>query len=72
MEIRKLFSNVFIFKTSKLELQEIFDELVEQNKNIATTISKIVYDKPYQYLMINTAVNRLFKNFDEILINNEK
>jgi hypothetical protein len=67
-EIRKLFSNIFVFKTSKVEMSEIFSEVVEQNQHLVVPISKLVYDRPYQYLMINTLNNRLFKGFDEIII----
>ena len=66
-EIRKLFTNIFVFKVSKIELQTIFDEVVEQKKELVVDISKLVFDKPYQFLMINTDNNRLFKNFDEII-----
>jgi hypothetical protein len=67
-DIRKLFSNLFIFKSSKKEMETIFDELIELPKDYILPIMKIVYDKPYQYLFINTDTQRLFKNFDEILI----
>lgn len=67
-DIRKLFSNVFIFKSSKKEMEVIFDELIEMPKDYILPIMKVVYDKPYQYLFINTDSQRLFKNFDEILI----
>jgi hypothetical protein len=67
-EIRKLFSNIFVFKCSKKEMELIFDEVVELPKDYILPIMKIVYDKPYNYLFINTDSQRLFKNFDEILI----
>lgn len=67
-DIRKLFSNLFVFKCSKKEMETIFDELVELPKDYILPIMKVVYDKPYQYLFINTDTQRLFKNFDEILI----
>jgi len=67
-EIRKLFSNIFIFKSSKKEMEVIFDELIEMPKDYILPIMKVVYDKPYNYLFINTDSQRLFKNFDEILI----
>jgi hypothetical protein len=67
-EIRRLFSNLFVFRTSKEELENIFTELIEKKKDIIPEISKLVYDKPYQYLFINTDTQRLFKCFDEILI----
>jgi hypothetical protein len=49
-------------------MEMIFDELVELPKDYILPIMKLVYDKPYQYLFINTDSQRLFKNFDEILI----
>jgi hypothetical protein len=67
-DIRKLFSNIFVFKCSKKEMEMIFDEVVELPKDYILPIMKVVYDKPYQYLFINTDSQRLFKNFDEILI----
>jgi hypothetical protein len=71
-EIRKLFNNMFIFKVSKNELNDIFDEVIEHSKNDLLEISKIVFDKPHEYLFINTDTQRLFKGFDEILITENK
>ncbi len=68
-DIRRLFNNIFVFRTSKNELTCIFDEVVEQKKDLVTDISKIVYDQPFQYLFINTESQRLFKNFHELIIN---
>lgn len=66
-DIRKLFSNLFVFRVSKKELEKIFEELVEQIKDNVLPISKLVYDKRYNFLFINTDSGRLFKNWDEIL-----
>ena len=68
-DIRKLFSNIFIFKVSKNELETIFDEIVEIDKKYIQPISSLVYDEPYKYLFINLESQRLFKEFDEIIIN---
>lgn len=70
-DIRKLFSNIFVFKVNKNELENIFEESVEQKKDIAMDVAKVVFREPYQYLFINTDSQRLFKNFDEIIIQNE-
>ncbi len=67
-DIRKLFSNAFIFRCAKHEMETIADELIEQNKEHINGIVKIVYDKPYEYFFINTDSQRLFKGFDEIII----
>ena len=67
-ELRRLFSNIFLFKVSKNEMRNVFDELVEDEivKDMMPTISKVVYDKPYQYLFINTDNQKFYKCFDRI------
>ena len=67
-DIRKLFSNLFVFKVSKKELALVFDELVEEAKELILPISKFVFDEKYNFLFINTDTGRLFRNFDEIII----
>ena len=67
-DIRKLFSNIFVFKVSKKELETIFDEVIEQKKEYIGEISKMVYNEPFKYLFINTESQRLFSDFNEILI----
>ena len=66
-DLRKLFSNIFIFKVSIAELDLIFEEHIELNKEQISTIRKFVFDKPYNFLFLNTDSGRIFKNFDEIL-----
>ena len=67
-DLRKLFSNMFIFRVSKNELTNIFDEVVEQKKEIINDLSRLVYDVPYNFLFIHTDSGRMFKNFDELII----
>jgi hypothetical protein len=67
-DIRKLFSNIFVFKCSRKEMEKIFEEAVELDKDYVLPIMRAVYDKPFQYLFINTDSQRLFKGFDEILL----
>ena len=52
-------------------METIADELIEQKKEHLSEIIKIVYNKPYQYLFINTDSQRLFSGFDELLINDD-
>lgn len=67
-DIRKLFSNMFIFKCSKREMETIWDEHVELPNDYVLPIMKIVFDQPYEYLFLNTDSQRLFKGFDEIVV----
>jgi len=67
-DIRKLFSNIFIFRVSKKEMENIFDEVIETHKSYIPDITKLVFDKPFKYLFVNTDSQRLFSGFDEIII----
>jgi hemoglobin-like flavoprotein len=67
-DIRKLFNNLFIFRVSKQELYTIADEIIEQKKELVDDLLKLVYNENYNFLFINTNSQKLFKNFDEILI----
>ena len=66
-DIRKLFSNIFVFRVSKSELHSIFDEIVESKKRYVDDIAKLVFREPYRYLFINVNSQRIFDGFDEIL-----
>ena len=67
-ELRRLFSNIFVFKVSRNEMKNLFEEVVEQDhvKELMPQISKLVFDKPYQYLFINTDSQKFYKGFDRI------
>jgi len=67
-DIRKLFSNLFIFKVSKHELNTIYDELIEHKREYVDEIIKIVYNEPFNYMFINTDTQRILKNVDELII----
>jgi GTPase SAR1 family protein len=67
-DIRKLFSNIFLFKCSKKEMETIFDEVVEENKDDFLAVSKCVFDKKFNFLFINVDSGRLFKNWDELIL----
>jgi len=67
-EVRKLYSNLFMFKPSKVEFQNLFDELFETKKDDAMDIMRYAFDKPHQFLMMNIENQRLFKGFDELLL----
>lgn len=67
-ELRKLFNNIFLFKVNKNEMETVFEECIEQKKELIPALSKFVFDKPYQFLFINVESQRMFKNWDEIII----
>jgi Poxvirus A32 protein len=67
-ELRKLFNNLFIYKVNQSEMNVIAEETVELDKKYIPKLLKIVYDKPHTFLFLNIESQRMFKNFDEILI----
>jgi adenosyl cobinamide kinase/adenosyl cobinamide phosphate guanylyltransferase len=72
-ELRRLFSNIFVFKVSKNELKNLFEEVVEDEfvKSLMPSISKLVYDRPFSYLFINTDNQKFYKQFDRIDFNED-
>lgn len=67
-EIRKLFSNVIMFKPSKVEFINLFDEIFENKKDMTMDIMKFVYTDPHDYLVLNVETQKMYKGFDEIII----
>jgi hypothetical protein len=61
-----------VAKPSKVEFENLFDELFEQKKDMALDIMKYVFTKPHDYLMLNVDSQRLYKNFDEIIVKQDE
>ena len=70
-ELRRLWSNIFIFKISKNEMSSIWDEIIEHPDEIMKPIMKMVFDEPYKFLFINTDSQRIFDGWDEIIIDDD-
>jgi hypothetical protein len=54
-----------------MEFENLFNELFETKKDLALDIMNIAYNKPHQYLMLNVDTQRMFRGFDEIIVDNE-
>ena len=70
-QIRQVLTNLFVFKVRKSEMANIFEEQVELMKDNFQDVVKMVYKTPHNYLFIDTATQRIFKNFDEIILEDE-
>jgi hypothetical protein len=68
--LRDLMDNIILFKMNKNEQEKIFKEVIESHKQNFDEIQKLVFDKPYQWLFVNMGSQRIFKGFDEIIIEN--
>lgn len=71
-EIRKLFSNIFIFRVSKQENDAIYSEVIEDKVKYQNEISKLVYNEPFKYLFVNLNSQRFFDGFNELLFDDDE
>ena len=62
-DIRKIFNNIFAFRCSKSEFEDIFDEVIESKKKHIDEIIKLVFDSPHQFLFINLETQNMMKGF---------
>jgi hypothetical protein len=69
--VRSGLTDLFVFKASKKEMEQIFDECYESHKDKFLDILEHCFKKPHDFLYINTNSQRIFSNWDEIIISNE-
>ena len=72
LDLRKNISNLILFKPSKREFQLVFDELIETKKELFQDVMKISYDEPHNFLFLNINSQRMFKNWDELIFNEDE
>ena len=72
LSIRKCISNLIMFKPSKKEMENVFEELIQSKKNLFDKIMNVCYDKPHNFMFVNMDSQRIYKNWDEILINDDE
>lgn len=70
-QVRQVLTNLFIFKVSKIEMANIFEEQIEFFKDHFTKVLRMAYKNPHDYLFIDTCTQRLFKGFDEIMLDED-
>jgi hypothetical protein len=67
-EVRKLLTNIIMFKPSKVEFENLMDECFEIKKDKALELMTFVYKKPHQYLFLNIEQQKMYTDFDEIIL----
>jgi hypothetical protein len=70
-ELRRVFSNFFIFRVPLDTMKTIFSELLEQKDEYVLPIIKSVYDKPHQWLFVNLDSQKMYKCWDRIMIKDD-
>lgn len=70
LTIRKLYTNLIVFKPPKLDFEAIIAESIEKDKDIALGLMKL-YQSPHDYLFINIPTQEIFYNQDKIEIQDD-
>lgn len=70
-DLRRLWTNIIVFKVSKNEMANIWDEVVEYDDTFMLPVMKMVFNEPYKFLFINLDSKRLFDCWDEILLEDD-
>ena len=67
--LRELLNNVILFKLGKAQTEKVFNECIENKKEIFDEVRDIVFNEPYQWLFLNINTQKMYKQFDELIIN---
>ena len=68
LQVRLALTDLFIFKVGKGELENIYEELTEIDKNKFNIITNNAYKVDHSFLYLNCLSQRLFNNWDEIVL----
>jgi hypothetical protein len=69
--LRELTTNLIAFNVGKSQLLKVFDETMPISKEQFQEINKLVFREPHDYLVVNFKHQRLYKKFDEIILDDE-
>jgi thymidine kinase len=68
--LRELASNLIIFNLGKSQLEKVFEEVVQLNKDKYQEIIDISFKDPHDWILINLHKSRnIYRMFDQLLIN---
>lgn len=70
--VRNGLTDIFIFKINKKEMETIYDEHVEQHQDKFMDILKYCFREPHSFMYINTGSQRIFSNWDELILDDEE
>lgn len=71
-QIRQGITDMFVFKINKTEMENIFLEQIEQHKDKFIEILKLVFQNKHDFMYLNTNSQRMFSNWNEILLETDE
>jgi len=69
-QVRMNLTDIITFKVSKPEIKNLYEEHIELDANLFADIQKHLFQKPYDFFYLNTNSQRLFSNWNEIIVDN--
>jgi hypothetical protein len=66
--VRMGLTDIFVWKIKKREMENLLTEQIEADKNTFNALQKILFREPHNFMYLNTGTQRLFNNWDEIII----
>jgi len=72
LNIRKCTDNAFVFKVAKKEIECLYDELFDIDKDVVRQIVGMVYTEKHNWLFLNVPSQQMFTNeFKELILDDE-
>jgi GTPase SAR1 family protein len=69
--LREIVNNIILFRLGKSQTEKIFNEIIELHREKFDEIRDLVFDEKYNWLFVNVGTQRIYKKFDEIVLNDE-
>lgn len=68
-QIRKLFHNIVFFKLDKAETETIYEEVMQIPRNMYYDVQDVLFNDVHDWCMYNTRNGKIYKMYDEVIIN---
>ena len=70
-EVRKIFSNIILFKPSKIEMENLMNEQFEMNKDDSLDLMNYAFNERHDYLFLNVETQKIYKDFDQLVVHTD-
>ncbi len=70
-QIREIINNLIFFKMDKKQTNKIFEEVAELPKDTFLALNDFIFDEPHNWCLINQKNKKIYKMWDEIIIDDE-
>ncbi len=69
--LREILNNVIFFKLDKSQTEKLFKDVIEHSHDKFEMIRDIVFDEPHNWMLVSKRNQKMYKMFDEIVIQDD-